>query len=194
MQPVQPLTLAAALGLLVAGVAIATPREPIDPGYWETTNRVLSPMRTTKTERRCIGPAQVAKFMEGPGNHIYRCTYPTKVFRDGEILLKGTCRSRNSAPFPIEGRGSYSHDSFHLDAHASAPFGPIHLPIHAVTDARRLGDSCPAREPPPTSDEAGNAEADRPATRDEVGNGEADQPATSGQAGNVEADPSGQLQ
>jgi hypothetical protein len=152
--------IAAGLGALaLANAALAVP-QTISPGYWETTNQVLSPLHTSKTERRCIGPAQVAKFMEGPGNHIYRCTYPTKVFQGGQIRLKGSCKSRDGARFPIEGEGTYSRESFHLEARASAQLGPIRLPIHAVTDARRLADACPAPETPEApaaaAPEAGN--------------------------------------
>jgi len=148
------------VGLLVLPEAAgAASPQTIAPGYWETTNRVLSPIGHRKTEMRCIRPADVAKFMEGPGNHIYRCTYPTKVFSKGQIRLKGSCKSRDSAPFPIEGAGTYTRDSFYLDAHAVAPLGPLRLPVHAVTEARRIADVCPAPEatPAPSADEAGNA-------------------------------------
>jgi hypothetical protein len=148
-----PLLLAASLGVGIESAA-AQP-ETIAPGYWETTNQVLSPLHSTKTERRCIGPAEVAKFMEGPGNHIYRCTYPTKLFHDGHIVLKGSCKSRDGAPFPISGTGTYDRESFHLDARAEAPLGPISLPVHAVTDAHRIADACPA----PSTTAAPSAEA-----------------------------------
>jgi hypothetical protein len=135
--------------LILAPAAGRAAETPIDPGYWETTNSVVSPIRSSKTERRCIGAAQVAKFMEGPGNHIYRCTYPTKMFRGGRIVLKGSCKSRDKPPFPIEGQGTYTRDSFHLEALAHPTLGPITLPVRAQTDARRIGDACPAPEPAP---------------------------------------------
>ena len=133
----------AALALFAAAPAFAQP-QTIAPGYWETTSQVLSPLHSTKIERRCIGAAQVAKFMEGRINHIYQCTYPTKVTRDGQIVLKGSCKTRDGAPIPVEGEGTYSRETFHLEARGSASLGPITLPLHAVTDARRLGDDCPA--------------------------------------------------
>ncbi|MDB5447127.1 MAG: hypothetical protein JWQ97_2444 [Phenylobacterium sp.] len=160
MSPLRTAALTLVLAAATAAPAAAQP-QTIAPGYWETTNQVLSPLHSTKTERRCIRPADVAKFMEGPGNHIYRCTYPTRVFRDGVIELKGSCKSRDGAPFPIAGSGSFTRESFHLEAQASAPLGPIKIPVRAVTDARRLAAECPA-EPPPAepapSDAAGNAE------------------------------------
>jgi hypothetical protein len=157
----------AAVVLLAPAPALAA-ASLIEPGWWETTNTVLSPLHSSKTEQRCIGPAQVAKFMEGPGNHIYRCTYPTRVFRDGQIHLKGTCKSRDGAPFPIAGEGTYSRDSFHLDARASAPLGPISLPVHAATDAHRLADACPTPPAETTAAPAGNGTGN--GTGNETGN------------------------
>jgi hypothetical protein len=160
MQTMRRLKIAIPLALAAAVPAAAETRYPIDPGYWETTSTVYSPLHSSKTVRRCIRPADIAKFLEGPGNHIYRCTYPTKEFHGGQIRLKGSCQSRDGAPFPIEGEGTYSRNAFRLEAHASAPFGPIHVPVRAGTEARRLGDACPAPEPAGTeSAAAGNAAA-----------------------------------
>jgi hypothetical protein len=147
----------AVLGVFAAMPALA--QTPIAPGWWETTNTVLSPLHSAKTERRCIRPADVAKFMEGPGNHIYHCTYPTKVFRDGRIRLKGSCKSRDGAPFPIEGTGTYSRESFHLEAVAHPAIGPITLPVRAATDAHRLAEACPKLETPEAAgnESGGNA-------------------------------------
>ena len=161
-----------ALAAATAAPAAAQP-QAIAPGYWETTNQVLSPLRSTKTERRCIRPADVAKFMEGPGNHIYHCTYPTRVFRDGQIELKGSCKSRDGAPFPIAGSGTFTRESFHLDARASAPLGPVKIPVHAVTDARRLGAECPAEPEPAQSAPAQSAPSDAAGDASPSGNGEA---------------------
>jgi len=130
-----------------AGPAAAQP-SAISPGYWETTNQVVSPLHSTKTERRCIRPQDVAKFMEGPSNHIYRCTYPTRVVGDGVIRLKGSCATRDGKPVPVSGEGAFTSDSFHMEARVAAQFGPMTVPVRAVTDAKRLGPDCPA----PTED------------------------------------------
>jgi hypothetical protein len=53
--------LAAVLMLpLVAPAAAAGRPNAIAPGYWETTNQVVSPIRSSKVERRCIKPEEVA--------------------------------------------------------------------------------------------------------------------------------------
>lgn len=127
----------------VAGPAAAQP-ESIAPGYWETTNSVVTPMHSTKVERRCILPKDVAKFMEGPSNHIYKCTYPTRVISNGTISLKGSCATRDGKPIPVSGEGTFTRDTFHMEAHVAAQFGPMTIPVRATTDAKRLGADCPA--------------------------------------------------
>ncbi|CAN7422724.1 DUF3617 family protein [Phenylobacterium sp. LjRoot219] len=141
------MNLAAAVALILAlaapAAAVGHPNA-IAPGYWETTNKVLSPVRSSKVERRCIRPEEVAKFMEGPSNHIYRCTYPTRVVSQGTIRLKGSCTTKKGPPVPVSGEGSFTRDTFHMEAQVAAQFGPMTVPIRATTDARRLGDDCPA--------------------------------------------------
>lgn len=129
---------------LAAPSAVAGHPNAIAPGYWETTNQVLSPIRSSKVERRCIRPEEVAKFMEGPSNHIYRCTYPTRVVDRGTIRLKGSCTTKKGPPVPVSGQGSFTRDTFHMEAQVAAQFGPMTVPIRAVTNAKRLGDECPA--------------------------------------------------
>ena len=136
-----PLVAAPLLALSVAGAAAA--QSAISPGYWETTSKVTSPFPTHKTERRCIKPQDVAKFMEGKINHIYTCTYPTKHVGDGKIRLQGTCATRDGPAIPISGEGTFTSDSLHLDARISPQIGGLSIPVRASTDAKRLGDACP---------------------------------------------------
>lgn len=131
----------AAAALLAAGAAVA--QTAISPGYWETTSKVTSPFPANKTERRCIKPADVAKFMEGKINHIYTCTYPTRVIGDGKIRLAGSCKTRDGKPVPITGQGVFTADTLRLDARIEAEFGGLTVPVRARTEARRLADECP---------------------------------------------------
>lgn len=136
----------AVLLALAASPSAAGEANAIAPGYWETTNQVLSPIRSSKVERRCIRPEEVAKFMEGPSNHIYRCTYPTRQVGRGVIRLKGSCTTKKGPPVPVSGEGRFTRDTFHMEARVAAQLGPMTVPIRAVTDARRLGDECPVAE------------------------------------------------
>ena len=133
--------------LLLAALALATPaaaaKYPIEPGYWESTNKVLSPIRQTKVERRCIKPADVAKFMAGPSNRHYTCTYPVNVIENGKITLKGTCVSKKGRKVAIQGAGAYSPTAFNLTADVAVEFMGLDIAGRASTDARRIGDNCP---------------------------------------------------
>jgi hypothetical protein len=142
---VAPLVAAAA----VAGPAAAQPERPdgvIQPGYWESTNRLLSPIRTSKVERRCITPADVEKFMAGPSNHHYDCTYPSKVIENGVIRMSGTCvkRKGGGGQVRVAGEGVYTPTSFKITATIATEIAGIPLSGRASTEARRIADTCPA--------------------------------------------------
>jgi hypothetical protein len=142
MRLLLPLGATALAVAALAGPALA--QTAISPGYWETVSKVTSPFPTRKTERRCIKPQDVAKFMEGKINHIYTCTYPTKVVADGRIKLEGTCATRDGPPVPISGTGTFTGDTMHLEARVAPKIGGLTIAVRAETDAKRLGDACPA--------------------------------------------------
>jgi hypothetical protein len=125
----------------VAGPAAAQP--PIEPGYWETTSRVISPFPTRKTEKKCIRAEDIDKFIGGSPNRHYTCTYPTREVANGKIRLAGSCKTKNSEPVPISGEGAYTRDTLTLDARVRAKLGSLTVPVHARTEAKRIGDVCP---------------------------------------------------
>lgn len=142
-----------ALPFVLIALCAATPAVAaaplIQPGYWESTNRLLSPIRQTKTEKRCITPADVEKFMSGPSNRHYACTYPTKVFSGGKITLKGTCVSKKGRKVAVRGTGAYTPTSFDLTAEVATEFLGLDIAGRASTEARRIADTCPPPEPKP---------------------------------------------
>ncbi len=127
--------------LTVAGPALA--QDTIQPGYWEVTSKVDAVIRKTSQERRCISPAQAAKFDQGPANKRFTCTYPTRVFESGRIVLKGTCVDKKGKPAQIAITGSYSPSRFQMIADVNATLGGAPINATFSTDARRLGDACP---------------------------------------------------
>ena len=129
--------------LLAVAPACALAAQTIEPGYWESTNRLLSPIRQSKTERRCITPKDVDKFLAGPSNRHYACTYPTKVFAGGKITLKGTCVSKKGRKVAVKGSGAYTPTSFNLTAEIATEFLGLDITGKASTEARRIGDECP---------------------------------------------------
>jgi hypothetical protein len=150
------LLLAAALAAPPAsaqGPGAAAP--PIIPGYWESTNRVLSPIKTKKVERRCLKPADIDKFLAGPSNRHYDCTYPVRVVEHGRIRMVGSCEKRkhpDGRKIEVAGEGYYTPTSFHLTARIATELFGVPISGRASTEARRLGDACPV-----VPDEAGNS-------------------------------------
>ena len=138
-----------ALALLAAAappaMAEAAPL-PIETGYWESTNRIVSPIRQTKTERRCLTPADVTRFVEGQLNRHYRCEYPTNVIAGGKIRLKGVCMSKGGRKVPVDGWGSYTPTSFDLTADAVVELLGLDVKVRMSTEARKIAETCPAPE------------------------------------------------
>lgn len=138
--------------LLLSFCAVAGPAAAADsilPGYWESTNRLLSPIRTKEVEKRCITPEEVAKFMMGPSNRHYTCTYPVKSFANGKILLRGTCVSKKGRKVAVSGEGSFTATTFKLTATVATDFAGIPISGRASTEAHRIADTCP---PEPKAD------------------------------------------
>lgn len=145
MKALLPLLIATAL----AAPAAAQPAKSdgvIQPGYWESTNRLLSPIRTSKVERRCITPADVEKFLAGPSNRHYDCNYPAKLIENGVIRMSGSCvkRKGGGARILVAGEGVYTRTSFKITATIATEIAGIPLSGRASTEARRIGDACPA--------------------------------------------------
>ena len=141
MRPLIPIAI---VTLVAAGAALAAAPNAISPGYWQTTNQVVSPFPSRKVENRCIRPADVAKFMNGPGNHIYTCTYPTREIASGKIRLVGSCKTRDGKPVPLSGEGAFTADTFRMEVRIQPEIGGLTIPIRARTVAKRLGEECPA--------------------------------------------------
>lgn len=141
-----PLLLAAAALALPASAQPTRDESPIQPGYWESTNRLLSPIRTSKVERRCITPADVEKFLAGPSNRHYNCTYPDRYIANGVIRLSGSCVKRKGGGqrVKVSGEGVYAPTSFKLTATIATEIAGIPLRGRASTEARRIADACPA--------------------------------------------------
>ncbi len=146
--------------LIAAAVLFAAPalaQEPeqktpepktIEPGYWESVHRVSWPVPYRKVERRCIQPADVAKFLLGPSNHIYKCVYPVRQIGNGTIRLEGSCATKRGKPVPLTGSGTYTATTLKMQVRIVPELGGLDIPVHASTDAHRIGDVCPT--PPKT--------------------------------------------
>lgn len=140
-------------GVAASSQAVSAEQRTIEPGYWDVTNRVqaLAVLGQTKKEKRCITPAEVSKFIEGPSNRHYKCTYPTRIFQNGKITLKGSCTTKNGHTAKVQAKGTYSATSFYLEADIDTTYKGLALAGKATTDAKRISETCPAPAPAPAS-------------------------------------------
>jgi hypothetical protein len=131
-----------ALAALSAGAAAAT--DTIRPGYWESTNKVMTPIESSKTVRRCITPEAVSKFMGCYINHHYSCICPTQSYADGHIMWHGDCVDAKNRHVLIDGEGSYTPTTLQMTAKGRFNMMGLSIPFSASTDSHRIGDVCPA--------------------------------------------------
>lgn len=138
-----PALVAALLTLAPGAIAMAQDQSPIQPGYWESRNKMgIGPITLSdKVERKCLTPKEVDKFMDGPSNRHYLCEYPTRVIQDGKITMAGQCVHRKKGTkIALQLSGTYTETSF--DMKARLKWGML---VGAGTSsAKRIGDVCPA--------------------------------------------------
>jgi hypothetical protein len=136
---------ALAILCLAGGAHAQTPTQPetIKPGYWESNDRLLSPIPESKIDHRCIAQKDVQKFMSCYINHHYTCDCPDQSFIDGKIKFHGVCVDKKGAQVKIEGDGDYTPTTLHMNAQAVFRMGGLPILARASLDAHRLGDVCP---------------------------------------------------
>jgi hypothetical protein len=125
----------------LAGAARA--QDSIRPGYWESIDQVVSPLASRKTDRRCITPKDVAKFMSCYINHHYECVCPEETIGAGKIAFKGQCVDHKGQHVDIEGTGVFTATTLHMTARVNFKILGLPMDADAATDAHRLGDTCP---------------------------------------------------
>ena len=134
-----PLALAACA--LFGSAASAEPTHAVQPGYWEyTTSTEFS---APSTERRCVRPEEIDKFVSGPSNRHYRCVYPTRELVGGRARFVGTCVSKHGASYPVRWSGTYAPERFDLHGTVSPNVIGLSIPVTATIAARRLSPTCP---------------------------------------------------
>lgn len=137
------IALIALAGAAASSQALGAEERTIEPGYWDVTNKLSAIISQTKKEKRCITPAEVSKFVEGPSNRHYKCTYPTRVFQGGKITLRGTCATKNGHTVKVKASGSYSPSTFKLVANVDTTWSGLPISGQATTEARKISDTCP---------------------------------------------------
>jgi len=138
---------AVALALAAPLVALplaaqAQPAYPINPGTWEVKTLFLG--LVGGSDRWCVKPRDIDKFLSGPSNHIYHCTYPENEAANGKLHFKGTCNDKHGYAGHLEGDGDYTQTSLHMNASGAFKFHGFMLPGSASIDGRFVSDDCPA--------------------------------------------------
>jgi hypothetical protein len=148
MDPVMKIRVTRLSVALVLAAGAAWAQDSIRPGYWESTETVVHPIETTKVERRCITPKDVARFMMGPSNHIYsHCAYPELEVGAGRMNFRGQCADKKGQTVRISAHGTFTATTLHLTADVTFKLLGIPITAQASTDARRIGDVCPPAAP-----------------------------------------------
>jgi hypothetical protein len=142
------LTRALIMAALIPASAARAENGPSDEapraGYWETVNTWVFLIPFRKVERKCFTTTDISSFLEGPSNAHYTCTYPVREVGDGRLSVEGTCVEKRGQVAQIKARGMYGPTAFHLTAELRTKIAGVPLNASGVTDARRLGDVCPA--------------------------------------------------
>jgi hypothetical protein len=125
-----------------AQLADGAPRDryPINPGYWQVVEHWLL---INRTERYCVEPQNIVRFMAAPCNHIYTCSYPVQVFEADKFRFEGVVLGHNER-FSVKGGGDYTPTSLHVSARFLGHYKVVPLLIRGSIDGQYLGADCPA--------------------------------------------------
>lgn len=128
------------VGLIGASPAEQSTQGTILPGYWEANVTFLG---SAKLDRWCVAPKDIAKFLSGPHNHIYTCTYPENIVGGGKMQFRGECRGGKGERIKLAGGGDYTQTTVHSHVEGRYMLLGIPIPGSASMDARRIADTCP---------------------------------------------------
>lgn len=116
-------------------------QDPIETGYWEAQTSWLG--LSGSTERWCVKPKDVARFLSGPSNHIYHCTYPVSTAQAGAIHFDGSCVDKKGQEIKLRGDGQYTPHTVHMAATGSAKVFGLDIAGEASVDAHFVSPTCP---------------------------------------------------
>lgn len=112
------------------------------PGLWEYRAKVFGV--NVDTERRCLSAEKIETFLFNPCNKAHRCTYPTKVVKDGKVVLDGFWTDKKGRQAKVKANGTYTPTTMSMRANVRTITG---IPLSGTFSAKRLGEACPADVP-----------------------------------------------
>jgi len=113
---------------------------PINPGYWSVVEHWPF---IDRTERFCVGPGAITRFMAAPCNHIYTCSYPDQTIEDGRLRFSGVISKRDER-YDVRGEGTYTPTRLQLSVRGYGHWHALPFAFMASLDGSFLGDECPA--------------------------------------------------
>jgi len=116
------------------------PHYPINPGYWLVVEHWLL---INRTERYCVEPWNIVRFMQAPCNHIYHCVYPVERIGAGTLHFEGVWSGGHDR-FDVRGGGEYAPDRLHISVSGVGHWRILPVVISASLDGQFLGPDCPA--------------------------------------------------
>jgi len=125
---------------LAPGAVHASAPALISPGYWEATTDFLGLTHTT--ERYCIEPKNIVKFMLGPCNHHYQCDYPVQQVGGGKAHFEGVIKNA-SERYHVHGDVSYTATTLDLKMSGAGHWKLLPLAGFGAIQAHRLSAECP---------------------------------------------------
>lgn len=133
----------AALALFLLGVPLAAAGQPyaINPGFWEVTTNWLGLI--SKTERYCVAPKDIPRFLSGPCNHIYHCDYPVQRFGNGRSAFDGVIRGHDEA-YHVHGTGVYSATSLTVRSSIDGNWHIVPIAGDITVEGRFISADCPS--------------------------------------------------
>jgi hypothetical protein len=116
------------------------PSYPINPGYWEVVERWLL---IGRTERYCVSPETITRFIAAPCNHIYHCEYPVQTVQNGRLRFEGVIWKKDER-YNVRGEGLFTPTTTHLSMSGHGHWRMLPFVFAGSLDGHFLGPDCPA--------------------------------------------------
>jgi len=117
---------------------------PIQPGEWDVAERWLV---MSRTEKYCLKPENILRFMVAPCNHIYHCSYSRQEVSDGKLRFVGVVRG-NDQLFNVQGSGIYSPTELRVNVTGLGHWHILPVAFGASLDGHFVSAQCSAAAKP----------------------------------------------
>ena len=113
---------------------------PINPGYWEVDEHWLV---MSRTERYCVAPENIVRFMAAPCNHIYHCSYTRQDIDNGKLSFAGVITAKDQR-YNVRGSGEYSTTHLKVSVQGLGHWHILPVAFGASLEGHFIASDCPA--------------------------------------------------